>query len=123
MRPSLEALGRFDPIRARERFLSTYTPEDTRLIYVGDKLAGFYVIRTHSGHIVLDHLYVSGDFQGTGLGRRAMQMVQEEARRLQRPIQLMALKQSAANAFYRACGFDHVSISEFDHHYIWHPTD
>jgi len=122
MRPSLDALGRFDPIRARQRFLSTYTPEDTRLIYVGENLAGFYVIRTRTDHIMLDHLYISDDFQGTGLGRRVMQIVQDHARRDQLPIQLMALKNSAANGFYLSCGFKHVSSSEFDQHYVWHPT-
>ena len=29
MRPSLEAAGRFDPVRARRRFRDTFEPSDT----------------------------------------------------------------------------------------------
>ena len=32
MKPSLEAVGRFDPERARNRFLESYQPEDTSII-------------------------------------------------------------------------------------------
>lgn len=33
MRESLERIGRFDPPRARERFLSGFVPELTRLFW------------------------------------------------------------------------------------------
>jgi hypothetical protein len=32
MRPSLEALNRFDPVRARDRFLSTFVENDTFIL-------------------------------------------------------------------------------------------
>lgn len=40
MRESLERIGRFDPERAAQRFRSTFRPDDTRLIRVGNAMAG-----------------------------------------------------------------------------------
>ena len=60
MRPSLEAVGRFDPERARERFLKSYCPGETEIIYANEKIVGFYVLRRRSDHLYLDHLYVRG---------------------------------------------------------------
>ena len=39
MRESLERLGRFDAVRARERFRSTFRPQYTRRIGVGMDMA------------------------------------------------------------------------------------
>ena len=43
MRPSLEQLGRFDPQRARARFLAHYTPDCTRHLLVGGRRIGVVV--------------------------------------------------------------------------------
>ena len=41
MRESLERLGRFDPVRSRERFLSAFSPQHTRHILVdGERAVG-----------------------------------------------------------------------------------
>lgn len=32
MRPSLEAVGRFDPVRARKRFLDGFVPDQTQVL-------------------------------------------------------------------------------------------
>ena len=58
MRPSLEAIGRFDPERARNRFLETYNANDTQVVHVGGDLIGFYVVRKRPDHLYLDHLYI-----------------------------------------------------------------
>jgi hypothetical protein len=39
MRPSLEAVGRFDPDRARSRFLNNFCREATRKVEVDERLA------------------------------------------------------------------------------------
>ena len=44
MRPSLEAIGRFSPERARERFLKGFDPADTTVIECGEEVAGFFVV-------------------------------------------------------------------------------
>jgi hypothetical protein len=56
MRPSLEAVGRFDPVRARARFLDGFIPEDTQVLCVGGRTAGFQVVRRRPDHLYLDHL-------------------------------------------------------------------
>jgi ribosomal protein S18 acetylase RimI-like enzyme len=121
MPPSLEVLGRFDPQRARDRFLAGYVARDTRLICVQGGTAGCVVVRKRSDHHYLDHLYITGAYQGQGIGRRCIETLQLEARDCLLPIRLMALKQSPANAFYRACGFEFVSEEAFDIHYQWTP--
>lgn len=121
MRPSLEAVGRFDPERARRRFLDTFSPDDTRVIKSDGAIAGFYVVRRRADHLYLDHLYLRPDQQGKGVGRLIIEQIKGEARRLSLPIRLMAFKESAANAFYRNSGFHFVGAESFDNHYEWSP--
>jgi len=119
MRPSLEAVGRFDPARARDRFLARYDPAETQLIHFGARLAGFFVVRRRSDHHYLDHLYICPGHQGGGLGRQVVQVIQQTATEAALPIKLMALKGSPSNAFYLSCGFVLLATDEFDNHYIW----
>lgn len=121
MRPSLMAAGRFDPARARDRFLSNYRAEDTRLIRGGDSLAGVLVLRGRADHLYLDHLYLLPNFQGLGIGRQVVAQVQAEARMRGLPIRLMALNGSPANGFYLSCGFALVSTGALDSDYLWSP--
>ena len=119
MRPSLEAVGRFDPERARSRFLATYDPRDTQLVHADDDLAGFYVIRSRSDHLYLDHVYIRPKHQGAGLGRSIVRSVQERAREMGLPLGLTALRGSPANAFYLSCGFVLEGSEELDNYYAW----
>ena len=122
MRPSLEALGRFDPVRARQRFLETYDPNDTQIVRVGSELIGFYVVRTHRDHLYLDHLYIRPARQGGGIGRDIVQAVQEQARKMELPLRLVALRGSPANDFYVSCGFTLHRCDDVDNYYTWEPT-
>jgi ribosomal protein S18 acetylase RimI-like enzyme len=121
MRPSLEALGRFDPQRARDRFLAGFNAIETTIVHVQDETAGFFVVRKRSDHLYLDHLYIAAAFQGQGIGRRIVDDIKREAQRSSLPIRLMALKDSPANGFYRSCGFEFVSAEAFDNLYRWTP--
>lgn len=123
MQPSLEAIGRFHPVRVRERFLSTFIPEDTQLILSGSDLVGFFVVRIKQDHLWLDHLYLKAAAQRLGLGRRVVRHVQGIAAKVEKPIKLMALKNSAANEFYRSLGFAFVAAEGFDNYYEWHPSE
>lgn len=123
MQPSLEAIGRFHPVRVRERFLSTFTSEDTQLILHGSDLVGFFVVRIKQDHLWLDHLYLKAEAQRLGLGRRVVRHVQDMAAKVEKPIKLMALRHSAANEFYRSFGFALVAEEAFDNHYEWHPSE
>lgn len=123
MQPSLEAIGRFDPVRVRERFLSTFIPEDTQLILHGSDVVGFFVVRIKQDHLGLDHLYLKAEAQRLGLGRRVVRHVQGIAEKIEKPIKLMALRHSAANEFYRSLSFALVAEEAFDNHYEWHPSE
>lgn len=56
MRESLERVGRFDPVRARERFVSGFEPQYTRYIEVSGNRVGFVVVKHHPNALLLDHL-------------------------------------------------------------------
>ena len=122
MKPSLEALGRFDPERARNRFLETYVPADTQIVMAGNELIGFFVVRTQPDHLYLDHIYMRTAQQGGGIGRRIVRSVQDRAKDMGLQVRLMALRNSPANDFYVSCGFVLQRCDEIDNHYTWEPT-
>ncbi|WP_040067154.1 GNAT family N-acetyltransferase [Pseudomonas batumici] len=122
MRESLERLGRFDPDRARERFLSGFDPDSTRRIEVSDDLVGFVVVKDHQGELLLDHLYVIPGAQGLGIGSEVLTQVFREADEIGRPIKVGALKESASNRFYMRHGFEFVESGEFDNYYVREPN-
>ncbi|MGF7169126.1 GNAT superfamily N-acetyltransferase [Sphingobium xanthum] len=117
----MEAIGRFDPRRARARFLVGFVPKNTIVLHFGSDLVGFYVVRCEAEALFLDHLYVADSYQGRGFGRGIISAVQQDARRLPLPVRLTALKGSPANQFYRRCDFALVGEEEFDNHYEWQP--
>ncbi len=119
MQPSLTAVGRFDPQRARASVLSDFDPNATWVIQSDGACAGFFILRHKGDHLYLDHLYVDLAFQGFGLGRAVISHVQEVARSHSKPIRLVALSQSPANRFYVSCGFRKVSLDGVDNHYEW----
>ncbi len=121
MKPSLEAVGRFDPERARKRFLDTYDPKDTRTIHIEDKLVGFFVVREQADQLYLDHIYIRTAHQGNGLGGQVVRAVQQQASALSLPVRLGALRGSRANDFYIACGFVLDRVDDLDNYYIWDP--
>src|SRR5436190_23360186 len=79
MRESLERIGRFDPARARERFLSAFSPQHTRHILVDGECAGFVVVKPDGDGLLLDHLYVDPRVQNRGVGAAVLAMVFAEA--------------------------------------------
>lgn len=119
MKPSLEALGRFDEERVRSRFLDTFVPSESKKIIEDDQLVGFFVVRNRLDHLYLDHLYIDPKMQGRGLGAKVIAWVKEIAREVNLPIRLGALKGSKANEFYITNGFLKTHEDEFDIYYEW----
>jgi len=117
MRESLERIGRFDPLRARERFLSSFDPARTRHIVANGRRVGFVVTTPRAAWLSLDHLYIEPASQGHGLGAAVLADVFEEAERLGLPVRVGALKQSDSNGFYQRHGFQLVEEGEFDCYY------
>ncbi|OIN45344.1 GNAT family N-acetyltransferase [Pseudomonas costantinii] len=118
MRESLERLGRFDPDRARERFLNGFDAGNTRRIEVAGELVGFVVVKDLRSELLLDHLYVVPCVQGAGIGAKVLTQVFREADELRLPIKVGALKESASNRFYLRHGFVFVESGEFDNYYV-----
>ncbi|WLQ14452.1 GNAT family N-acetyltransferase [Hahella aquimaris] len=117
MKPSLEAVGRFDENRVRSRFLDTFVPEETFKIMENGELAGFFVLRNKQDHLYLDHLYIRPDFQNRSIGGKVLAEVKREAANKGLPVKLCALRDSKANDFYQKHGFVKTHEGEFDIYY------
>lgn len=123
MRESLEQVGRFDPERARQRFLSNFQPEYTRYIEVDKNKIGFVVVKPYeledaNKALLLDHLYIHPDYQAQGIGAIVLQEIFQEADAQQLAVQVGALRESASNRFYMRHGFEFAQQDEFDNYYI-----
>ncbi|MFO1414834.1 MAG: GNAT family N-acetyltransferase [Burkholderiales bacterium] len=122
MRPSLEAVGRFDEARARRRLLDGFDAHCTRAIVAGGERVGFVVVRPAGDDLLLDHLYLAPSAQRAGLGSAVLRRVIDEARAAGRALRVGALKDSPANAFYAKHGFRLAATSEWDNHYLLPPA-
>ncbi|HSD37005.1 MAG TPA: GNAT family N-acetyltransferase [Rhodocyclaceae bacterium] len=121
MRESLERIGRFDPQRARERFLATFDPRRTRYIVVDGVRVGFVVTRAEADCLFLNHLYVLPEHQGRGTGAQVLQHVFAEVDALRLPVRVGALRDSASNRFYLRHGFVKTHEDAFDIYYLRPP--
>jgi GNAT superfamily N-acetyltransferase len=122
MRESLERVGRFDPSRARERFLAGFSPGHTRHVLLDDERVGFFVLRPHErAGLLLDHLYVHPTHQGKGIGAGVLAQVFKEADAAGAAVRVGALRQSDSNRFYVRHGFELVEQGEFDNYYVRSP--
>jgi len=102
MRPSLEAVGRFDLENARRRFLDGFVPSDTQVIESDGAIVGVCVLRRRPAHL--------------GLGRAVLAEVLRAADAAGMSVRVTALKGSRSNAFYLRHGFALVEASEWDNH-------
>ena len=118
MRESLERIGRFDPARARERFLSGFAPAFTHHILQAGVRAGFMVVKPQADGLLLDHLYVLARFQRQGIGAASLAHVFGRADASGLPLRVGALRGSDANRFYLRHGFLLVEQGEFDNYYL-----
>lgn len=118
MRASLQRVGRFDPVRARERFLSGFAPEHTRHIVVNGTRVGFVVVRPCEQGLLLDHFYVHPDQQNKGIGAAVLARVFAEADARGLQLRVGALRDSDSNRFYARHGFVQVERGEFDNYYV-----
>jgi GNAT superfamily N-acetyltransferase len=122
MRESLERIGRFDPQRARERFLASFDPALCRFIEVDGIQSGFILIRPQEDHWLLDHFYILPRHQGKGIGTAVLQAVIADADLQRMPIRLGALRVSDSNRFYQRHGFIPTDEAEWDIYYVRQPS-
>jgi GNAT superfamily N-acetyltransferase len=126
MRESLERIGRFDPARARDRFLSDFDPACTRFIQVEGVRVGFIVLKTAEQGLLLDHFYIVPAYQGAGIGAAVLAQVFAQADEAASTVRVGALRGSESNRFYRRHGFVLMEEGEFDNCYerpASNPTD
>jgi GNAT superfamily N-acetyltransferase len=118
MRESLERIGRFDPARARERFLSGFLPQYTRHIVAHGERVGFVVVKPAAEGLLLDHLYLHPTRQKLGIGGWVLRHVFAEADMQGLAIRVGALRGSDSNGFYTRHGFELVEVSDWDNYYL-----
>jgi len=118
MKESLERVGRFDAMRARERLRSTFSPEHTRFIVVEGEKVGFYAARPSPEGLRLDHLYIHPEVQSRGIGSHVLKSILAEADESGVTVLVGALKESASNRFYQRHGFAIASEGEWDNYYV-----
>ena len=118
IRESLERIGRFDPVRARSRFLDSFSAEHTRAIVLDGQRVGFFVVRPEREILLLDHLYVSPSHQNQGIGSVVLQAIFAAADEDGRVVRVGALRGSDSNRFYARHGFHLVEEAEFDNYYL-----
>ncbi len=121
MRESLERIGRFDPQRARERFLAAFDPALCRFIEHDGARAGFVLVRPNDDHWLLDHLYIVPGHQGKGIGAAVLREIFAEADAQRMPVRVGALRGSASHRFYRRHGFVQTDEAEWDIYYVREP--
>lgn len=118
MRDSLERIGRFDPVRARQRFLAGFAPEHTLHIVQGEARIGFYVLKPADGGLLLDHLYIHPGHQSQGVGAAVLVHIFAQADPRGLAMRVGALRGSDSNRFYLRHGFVLAEQGEFDNYYI-----
>jgi GNAT superfamily N-acetyltransferase len=116
LRPSLEAIGRFDPARARKRFTDEFEPEHTRLILENGKLIGCFALMPREKHLYLGHFYVALSHQRKGIGQMVMANIIGAADALNQPIKLIVIEGSPAYDFYQKLGFKMTGTEGVDIH-------
>ncbi len=116
MRPGLEALGRFDPERARQRLAEGFAPAFMRHIVQDGEPVGLVTLRPAADGLALElvHLYIEPARQGRGIGAWALDRAKSQADLAQLPLLVEVLQGSEANRFYRRHGFAELVQREWD---------
>ena len=113
MRPDLERLGRWDPVRVRERFLKAFQPEHTYVIHTAGVDAGVIAVRQEPDARWIEHFYLAPAHQGKGLGGAVLRHVMA-ASVDERPFRLNVLQGSPARHLYERHGFVLESEDQID---------
>jgi GNAT superfamily N-acetyltransferase len=123
MKESLERIGRFNPQRARERFIYSFEPVHTKYIALDGSIVGFVAVKFEENEVLLDHLYITPEHQSKGIGAVVLQRVFSEANLKSLPVKVGALRESASNRFYQRHGFIKSGESEWDIYYVRQPEE
>ncbi|MBV8678835.1 MAG: GNAT family N-acetyltransferase [Aquitalea sp.] len=117
LRVSLEALGRYDPVRARQRFTDHFQPQYCRHIVVDGRRVGCVSLKPTAQGLLIDQFYLQAAWHGRGLGSQVLQALLAEADAQGLPVEVEVLKGSRANGFYLRQGFVLQSDGPYDNYY------
>ena len=118
MRESLERAGRFDPHRARDRFLTSFDRAFCRFIEACGVRVGFVSLRPQQDPWLLEHLYIVPEHQGKGIGAAVLRQIFADADAHRVSIRVGALRGSESNRFYQRHGFRQADEAEWDIYYL-----
>jgi len=104
LRRDLESLVGWDPERSRTRVAEHFSPEHTRMILVGEEVAGTITVRPAADESWLEMFYLDERHQGRGIGSAVLRTVLAEVP-ADRPLRLQVLVGSAARRLYERHGF------------------
>ncbi|WP_258002403.1 GNAT family N-acetyltransferase [Burkholderia sp. WAC0059] len=121
MRESLERIGRFDPRRARDRFLSSFDRAFCRFVVADGVPVGFVLVKPVHDHLALEHLYIVPAHQGRGIGAAVLMSIFADADSQSIPVRVGALRDSDSNRFYQRHGFVKIDEAEWDIYYVREP--
>ncbi len=113
MRPDLERLGRWDPVRVRQRFLDAFRPEQSYVIQVEGEPVGLIAVRAEADDQWIEHFYIAPDHQGRGIGRAVLQHVMA-LHADARPFRIDVMQGSAARRLYERAEFVYESDDPLD---------
>jgi predicted GNAT family acetyltransferase/ketosteroid isomerase-like protein len=88
---------------------------------VGGQRVGFIVLRRLSHSLRLNHFYIDPPHARQGIGSAVLRRVLAQADEAQLPVELVALKGSAANRFYQRHGFVCTGEGPWDIDYLRPP--
>lgn len=103
LRDDLERLGRFDPVRVRQRMRDGFSTANTRVIVVNGGDVGSVSVRHEPDARWLEHFYITPTMQGQGIGSRVLELILGE--RAETLIRLNVLSGSSARGLYERHGF------------------
>jgi GNAT superfamily N-acetyltransferase len=121
MEESLTRLGRFDPSRARDRFIKSFDLPNTRHLLWNGERVGVIVVKRFPERIVLENLYLYRRAHGRGIGSLALRALCEDADQSKLPVHVVALKDSDAIRFYERFGFVLQQIEDVDCAFVREP--
>ncbi|MFL4474667.1 GNAT family N-acetyltransferase [Paeniglutamicibacter sp. MACA_103] len=104
LRDDLVRLGRYDPVRVRQRFLDGFEAGQTQVILVDGVEAGSLALRPTSDCQWIEHFYIDRCFQGRGLGGSVLAHVMTRHSDA-RAFRLNVLAGSPAQRLYLRHGF------------------
>lgn len=112
LRPDLERLGRFDPVRVRQRLRDHFDPAHTWIIEADGELVGSVALRPDGDERWLEHFYLAPAAQGGGIGSAVLRETLERAGTA--TAKLVVLRGSRAQRLYERHGFTTVDDDGVD---------